>query len=319
MRKELVKKKMYNQSNKSRFGYKHANTRAENLFMFSAKYESQKGKDLCDFSHTELIDVLKAFYKESAVSRPYFSLYCTYANDYAKFMNELRGTPEKETMVVRPYEILEHRAVVKDEKTAFFSPEVISDYSTILSPKDVFLLYSCYEGLRGENGIGMLNLKIDDVDLDQRRVSMGDDIIPISANCRSAILAATTQIDHQQTVLPHDVEIKSVAQAKTTVRRMMYYVRDRLGLTGEVFSARNLLTSGLCIDLHTRGYVTSPVNVPAQLSAAKDSPTLGKLLKRYELPMDSLHRWWSGKNYLSNYFDLYFEEIADCTTDKEEY
>lgn len=310
---------MYNQSNKLRFGYKHANTRAENLFAFSAKYEAQKGKDLCDFSHKELIDVLKALYKENAVSRPYFSLYCTYVNDYTKFMNELRGMPEQETDAVRPWEVLEHRAIVKDEKTAFFSPEVISDYSTILSPKDVFLLYACYEGLRGENGIGMLDLKIDDVDLDQRRVLMGDDVIPISVNCRSAILAAMAEIDHQQTVLPHDVEIKSVAQAKTTIRKMMYYVRDRLGLTGEVLSARNLLTSGLCIDLYTRGYVTSLDNIPAQLNAMKGSLELDRLLKRYELPMDSLHRWWSGKTYLTRYFDLYFEEISVCTTDKEEY
>lgn len=312
---------MYNQNEKRAFGYKYRNTKIEDFFEFSEKYEMQAGKDLCCFPHDELLCVLKDFHVTLAATKKqqFASLYCLQVRKYIGFMREKQIVDLEipSDSAVYAWEVLDHKAVVKDSKMVFFSPDVIKDYAQILPSRYAFVLYACYEGFRGENGLEFLTLMANDVDLAQRRVHLKNDLVPISLNCANVISRILKDMEYRKAIFKQFMRTESEQQLKTNLRQVMYQLRAYLGFEDNVISARNLLTSGLCVDLYMRGYLNSPNNFAQQLLKLKRSPLSHVIFNRYEAAIETTGQWRYVRQYLLNYLSLYYEDIARCVSDKE--
>jgi integrase len=168
----------YNEAQKKRYieqcPYEETtiNTFIVHMFKLSYKVERYYQKDLSEFNQEEVIDLLK---KVNSTSRNYLTSLCTFLSNYyewcykEKIIKDIdnKFSPDKTKMMIEaiiPYEVIAKQ---------FFSKSVFLQYlDKIYNESDKLLAYCFYLGIKGKDFEEVVNLKICDLDEENKTIKL---------------------------------------------------------------------------------------------------------------------------------------------------
>jgi hypothetical protein len=177
---------MYNELQKRRYleNCKYEETTKETITMMfrgAARVEKRYKADLSSFNRPQVVELLKSY---NSRSPHYLKIMCIYYADYYNWcLSEGLVDPSN---VVNQYDSSLVKGIIKEIipieliKGKFYTKKDILEYlDCIIDISNKFLMWAIFIGIKGDNYSELSNLKMEDLDEENKVVKVGDRLHPV--------------------------------------------------------------------------------------------------------------------------------------------
>lgn len=320
---------MYHESMKRKFMDQIHDYALQAIFNFTGVFEENAGHDLGDFSETEIRELLGRFFDSCWGRRTDLNRLCEQLNKYLMWYQEsCPGATVAQSYDLQIWQFFKPAFEVKHDKFFYFSADDIYNIGQMLDDRLYYILCAMYEGLRGEDGKGILTLSMRDVDMENLLVRTEHGDVHISTQMAKAIRAAydgkiTQYRQHvyasNVSAIDMDRVIKfrsqpdgmTQAAIKASMRTLFNAIREACGFP--LLTINNVVMSGFVSDI---ALLYDLSDTKATIRPTLNDDAIMWLGQHYGIDLDEPSKKSRRAKILDEFIDAYREKIVANTTDK---
>lgn len=283
------------------------------FFNFSGREEERLKLDISDMTKDQVLDLLKKYIAAFPSSRSTIGVICSGLNDYREYYN--KGDEAIEPIAT--WMLIDGFIAPNHGSTYLFTERDLRELAKFLDPRQQYIVYALYEGLKGTGTYDFYFVETSDVDYNNKTISCGGKTIPITSEfidvinraknydlSASKVSYATSTIEgknrYNNLVYKNVLTTDTMQAQQSQLRVTLFAIRKQLGL--ECFTQSNLLYSGFLNQVYKHGFLTDPKEIT--FNFLRDEK-IRELLERYDMPCNAKTALSRRKNTLCEYLTLY--------------